>query len=65
MEKLSSTTIYQLSLSGLKEAISAYMKSKHQLDLNIISIEDVQTDIGVFGYDRFGKFDGVKVYVKG
>ncbi len=65
MKKLSSTTVYQLSVSDLKEAIASYMESKHQLRLNISTIEDVQKSTGSFGYDDgFDVFDGVKVYVE-
>lgn len=62
MKKLASTTVYQLSLEDLKEALTLYMAHKYNTEIDIHSLHEVmRTEYDGLGID-LSHFDGVKIH---
>lgn len=63
MKKLSSTTVYQLSLDELKEALTLYMQYKYNTDIDVQSLNEVmKTEDNGLSYDCITYLDGIKIY---
>lgn len=63
MKKLSSTTVYQLSLEDLKEALTLYMAHKYNTEIDIQTLtETMKTRDDTFGYDCSLYLDGITIY---
>lgn len=65
MKKVSTETVYQLSVDDVKEALTLYMQSQFDIEIDIQSLREVVRveDIGI-GYDCITHFDGIKIYSK-
>lgn len=63
MQKLSSSTVYQLSLEDLKEALTLYMALTHEVSVDIHSLNEVmKTEDNGMSYDCITYLDGIKIY---
>lgn len=63
MKKLSSTTVYQLSLEDLKEALTLYMAHKYNTEIDIQSLdESMKIRDDTFGFGCSLYLDGITIY---
>lgn len=65
MQKLSSATVYQLSLDDLKEALTLYMQHKYNTEVDIQSLDEVmKTEDYRLSYNCIPYLDGIKITAK-